>query len=191
MEEGVNAARMSETLGEKITTETLRKIASGEEYEENEILCVAEYLVSLYEYDFESQFGLVTAEEPSKSAALAKIKDLDLREKPFFAVYRTGAKHWVCFAIAHLYNSLIVLYKDSFGAEIAHNLRESIGEHLRNERLRFESHRGTEQNDDSSSGPICLRNLQVLMKGLKTEFIKVRPILTMIKSLFLKNFPAQ
>lgn len=160
-------------LSEKITTDTLRKIASNEEYDENEILCVAEYLVDLYEYDFEAQFGLINSNDPAKSQALGKIKDLNIERESYFAVYSKGVKHWVCFAVTYLYNSVIVLYKDSLGVQIPHNLRETIGDHLKDYRIRFESHRGTEQSDESSSGPICLRNLQVMLKGLKSENIKV------------------
>lgn len=160
-------------LGEKITTETLRKIASSEEYDENEILCVAEYLAHLYEYDFEAQFGLITTEDPAKSHVMEKLKAIRIQEEPFFIVYCKGVRHWVCLAVTYLYNSVIVLYKDSLGVPIPHGLREAIGDCLKEQKVRFDSHRGTEQSDDSSSGPICLRNLQVLMKALKSDLIKV------------------
>lgn len=164
---------MSQPLSEKITTETLRKIASNEEYDEKEILCVAEYLVELYEYDFDRNFGLITTEDPSKSYVFDKLKDVDVKEEPFFIIYNKGVKHWVCLAVTYLYNSVVVLYKDSFGVQIPHNLRDAIGDCLKSERIRFDSHRGTEQSDESSSGPICLRNLQVLLKGLNSDLIKV------------------
>lgn len=161
-------------LREKISTETLRKIASNEEYSENEILCVSEYLANLYDYSFEDQFGLINTDNLAESHALQKLKKLKLEKEPFFAVFSRAARHWVCFAVTHSHNSLVVLYKDSFGAQIPNELREAIGEYLKTEKIRFESHRGTEQSNESSSGPICLRNLQVLMKGLKSDVIKVR-----------------
>ena len=161
------------SLSERISTETLRKIASNEEYDENEILCVAEYLVNLYEFDFNTQFGLITTEDPSKSHVLEVLKDANVKETPFFIVYKKGVKHWVCLAITYLHNSVIVLYKDSFGVPIPHKLREAICDSLKSEKIRVESHCGTEQSDESSSGPICLRNLQVFLKGLKSDFIKV------------------
>ncbi|KAJ8664759.1 hypothetical protein QAD02_006421 [Eretmocerus hayati] len=161
------------TLSERITTETLRRIASSEEYEENEILCVAEYLSSLYEYDFERQFGLVNVDNASRSRGLQKLEKLQVNDqKPFFGIYSNTTRHWSCFAVAQLRDHLYVLYKDSFGKNIPHELRESIGDRLRDRSVRFDSHRGTEQSDGNSSGPICLRNLQVLMKGLKSEIIK-------------------
>ncbi|XP_014208587.2 uncharacterized protein LOC106639465 [Copidosoma floridanum] len=162
-----------QSLAEKITTDTLRKIASNDEYDEIEMVCVAEYLFGMYECSFERQFGLITSDDPSKSAALEKIGKIDVRDTPFFAIYNKGVKHWVCFAVTYLYSSVVVLYKDSLGVPIPNKLREAIGDRLRDERsLRFDSHRGTEQSDESSSGPICLRNLQVLIKGLKSEIIK-------------------
>ncbi|XP_008217333.1 uncharacterized protein LOC103318031 [Nasonia vitripennis] len=182
---------MSQLLSEKITTETLRKIASNEEYDEKEILCVAEYLVELYEYDFERQFGLITTEDPSKSYAFDKLKDIDAKEEPFFIIYNKGVKHWVCLAITYLHNSVVVLYKDSFGVQIPHNLRDAIGDCLKSEKIRFDSHRGTEQSDASSSGPICLRNLQVLLKGLKSDFIKVPLIEKFQKVRFCTQYGVQ
>ncbi|XP_014226177.1 uncharacterized protein LOC106651975 [Trichogramma pretiosum] len=164
---------MGEELGERITTETLRKIASNEEYAENEMLCVAEYLIDLYEYDAEAHFGLVVSDEPAQCGELDKLKELDVRKEPFFLIYSKAARHWVCLAVTYLHNSVVVLYKDSLGAQIPHTLRDAIGNCLQSETVRFESHRGTEQNDENSSGPICLRNLQVLMKGLKSDTIKV------------------
>uniref|UniRef100_A0ABD2X269 Ubiquitin-like protease family profile domain-containing protein n=1 Tax=Trichogramma kaykai TaxID=54128 RepID=A0ABD2X269_9HYME len=165
--------KMGEELGERITTETLRKIASNEEYAENEMLCVAEYLIDLYEYDAEAHFGLVVSDEPAQCGELDKLKELDVRKEPFFLIYSKAARHWVCLAVTYLHNSVVVLYKDSLGVQIPHTLRDAIGNCLQSETVRFESHRGTEQNDENSSGPICLRNLQVLMKGLKSDTIKV------------------
>lgn len=177
--------RISQSLLEKITTDTLRKIASNEEYNENEMICVAEYLLDLYECDFEKHFALVNCNDPLNSKELEKISNANVHEEPFFVVYNRGVKHWVCLAITYLHNSTIVLYKDSFGIPIPQNLKETIGNKLMNEKnLRFDSHRGTEQSDDTSSGPICLRNLQVLIKGLKSEIIKVNQKISC--SFFLK-----
>lgn len=170
-------------LSEKITTETLRKIASNEEYSENEILCVAEYLANLYDYSFENQFGLINTDDIAANDALQKLKKLNLENESFFGVYTRAARHWVCFGVTHLHNSVVVLYKDSFGAQIPNELREALGECLKTEKMRFESHRGTEQSDESSSGPICLRNLQVLMKGFKSEVIKVRIYFQVVRGL--------
>ncbi|XP_058809202.1 uncharacterized protein LOC131674499 [Phymastichus coffea] len=178
-------------LSEKITTDTLRKIASNEEYDENEILCIAEYLVKLYEYDFDAQFGLITTNDPAESEVLEKIKQLNIENTSFFAIYSKGIKHWVCFAVTYLYNSVIVLYKDSLGVQIPHNLRESIGDNLKDYRVRFESHRGTEQGDETSSGPICLRNLQVLLKGMQSESIKVPLIEKFQKVRFCTQYGVQ
>jgi SecA preprotein cross-linking domain len=133
-----------------------------------------------YDVDVEKQFkGRLTKDvisslpeaEDRVDARGDIIKGLE-EGKPIFISYNIGGSaatdggvHWVAIVLVKHNGVINVLYKDSKGdfegnaAEVERSFREHYGE-----TMQFIRHKGVEQKDGSSCGPMTINNLEIMAK---------------------------
>ncbi len=107
-------------------------------------------------------------------------KEYQLQERlPVFVCYNVGGKtnqnsgiHWVGMCVVKIQDRVKVLYKDPKG-DFENNMKlvvEEFKKHYNN--LDFIPHTESEQNDDSSCGPMTLENLRIMAKSIQKDGIE-------------------
>ena len=97
---------------------------------------------------------------------LEEIIGLAKSQKPVLCVYNISNVHWAAFSMVKgLSGQLIVLYKDSFGAQNTELVRI-----LKSKAAEFKFHPGAEQAGDSTScGIFALENLRIMARELTSD----------------------
>lgn len=107
-------------------------------------------------------------------------KEYQLQEQlPVFVCYNVGGKtnqnsgiHWVGMCVVKIQDRIKILYKDPKG-DFGNNMEvvaEEFKKHYNN--LDFIPHTESEQNDDSSCGPMTLENLRIMVRSIQKDGIE-------------------
>jgi hypothetical protein len=107
-------------------------------------------------------------------------KEYPLQERlPVFVCYNVGGQtnqnsgiHWIGMCVVKIQDRIKILYKDPKG-DFENNMEvveEEFKKHYKN--LDFIPHTESEQNDDSSCGPMTLENLRIMVRSIQKDGIE-------------------
>jgi hypothetical protein len=158
---------MENKKGELLETdpETVKKLFYSKPYSVEDMKKCAKQLFFVYNYDFKRQFSIA---ETSNSF----VTELDKYTKRLgFVLYNKSRNkpqdYWTLFCIIPDENKYNILYKDPAGGEVPYTLKQKIIRKLSN--VKFLVHRRNDQELDTSTGPLSLRNLNIMLESLNTD----------------------
>lgn len=151
--------------------EMLERLTSGAGYKTGEIEFVARKIFDDRNFISIDRFATVASSLEMKE----KIKNVNLNVNQFFFIVNRSGVHWTLLCITKLDNDVFVLYKDPLGMETPVELKESLKEIFSRNSINFKEHLNKEQADATSGGPMSLKNMDIMIDGLrlnKTDYIK-------------------
>jgi preprotein translocase subunit SecA len=150
----------------------LTKLLAGKSYDSDDITKCAKLLLTKYGYYFDQQFKLV--EDIQKFDEVLEKVELQ-QQKPLFVIFGKPTKRWVLFCVMSWQDGRNkIFYKDPRGALISFKLEVKLNAKFGNPKLIAQTNQDQETDDEHSYGPLCIRNLEIMLKLLKenpTKFV--------------------
>jgi hypothetical protein len=131
-----------------------------------EIATIAKSLINRFGYDFQNQFEIVSNLQQFSLFVTNRLQSVFA--DPLFIIYNDTRydDHWLMICITKQEDeSFLALYKDSKYQKVI----EEIQSILLNKGVSFIAHKATEQDDANSCGPMSLRNMEIMISGLKGD----------------------
>jgi preprotein translocase subunit SecA len=150
----------------------LTKLLACISYDSEDITKCAKLLLKKYGYDFDHQFKLV--ENIQKFDEVLEQVELQ-QQKPLFVIFGKPTKRWILFCVICSQDGKNkILYKDPSGALISYKLEIKLNDKFGNPKLIAQTNQDQETDDEYSYGPLCIRNLKIMLNLFKenpTKFV--------------------
>jgi preprotein translocase subunit SecA len=172
-----NERRTIETLANQpelieSDAKVLNKLLAGKSYDNEDITKCAKILLTEYGYNFDQQFRLVESIQKFDNV----LQEVELQQqKPLFVIFGKPTNRWVLFCvISSRDDKNKICYKDPNGALISSELEIKLNDKFGNPELIAHTNQDQDTDDEHSYGPLCIRNLKIMLNLFKenpTKFV--------------------
>jgi hypothetical protein len=150
----------------------LTKLLAGKPYDYEDITKCAEHLLTKYDQNFDQQFKLV--EGIKKFDKVLEKVELQ-QQKPLFVIFGKPTKGWLLFCVINSEDDKNkIFYKDPRSTPVSSKLKGKLNDKFGNPELIEHTNQFQKTDDKDYYGPLCIRNLDIMLKWLKenpTKFV--------------------